>query len=140
MRLVLDTNSLISAILWRGTPASVFAVVRAGRATAFISAEVLQELTGVLDRSKFRRRLVETNLSVVDVVRHITAVARHVAAPPLPPVPELRDPKDVIILACAVAADADMIVTGDRDLLALRSFRRIPILTAVQALERLSKK
>jgi len=137
VRLVLDTNTLISAILWRGTPAAVLAAVRAGQATVAISAEILEELAGVLERSKFRQRLIETNLSAVAAFRQIVSVTQRVAAPLLPPVAELRDPQDAIVLACAVAAGADAIVTGDHDLLVLGSVRRIPILTAAQAVEKL---
>jgi predicted nucleic acid-binding protein len=49
----------------------------------------------------------------------------------------LRDPKDLIVLAAAITAEADAIVTGDEDLLSLKSFEGIPILTARQALEKL---
>ena len=54
------------------------------------------------------------------------------------PVPSsLRDPDDLHVLVCAVGADADAIVTGDDDLLSLKIFEGIPILTVRQALERL---
>ena len=49
----------------------------------------------------------------------------------------MRDPDDVHALACAVAAEADAIVTGDQDLLALKTFSGIPILKVREALERL---
>ena len=55
----------------------------------------------------------------------------------IPPA-ELRDPDDVHVLACAAAAEADAIVTGDKDLLSLKSFAGIPILTVREVLEKLS--
>lgn len=54
----------------------------------------------------------------------------------LPP-PELRDPKDLPVLAAAVAAHADAIVTGDEDLVSLKSFQGIPITKDREALEKL---
>jgi uncharacterized protein len=51
--------------------------------------------------------------------------------------PELRDPKDLKILAAAVGAGADAIVTGDNDLLVLKAFEGIPILRVEEALKRL---
>jgi len=51
--------------------------------------------------------------------------------------PELRDPKDLPVLACAVAGEVELIVTGDADLLTMQSFQGIAILTARQALEKL---
>ncbi len=53
------------------------------------------------------------------------------------PTPELRDPKDLPVLAAAVAAHADAIVTGDEDLISLKSFQGIPIMKARDALEKL---
>jgi len=49
-----------------------------------------------------------------------------------------RDPDDDQVLACAVAAEANLIVSGDRDLLSLATFQGIPIVTATEALERIS--
>jgi predicted nucleic acid-binding protein len=49
-------------------------------------------------------------------------------------VPELRDPDDAHVLACALAARAEMIVSGDADLLALGNYKNIPIVNAVAAL------
>jgi len=54
----------------------------------------------------------------------------------MPPA-ELRDPDDAHALACAVAAQADAIVTGDKDLLVLGTFEGIPIIRAAEALKRL---
>jgi predicted nucleic acid-binding protein len=50
---------------------------------------------------------------------------------------ELRDPKDLKVLAAAVAAHADAIVTGDDDLISIKSFEGIPIMKAREALEKL---
>jgi uncharacterized protein len=51
-------------------------------------------------------------------------------------VPDLRDPNDNMILATDLAAGADVIVTGDRDLLVLQEYEGIPIVTAKEFLER----
>jgi len=59
--------------------------------------------------------------------------------PPLLAEPICRDPDDDHVLALAIAAHADVIVTGDQDLLVLKTFQGIPILTPVQALEHLTE-
>ena len=55
----------------------------------------------------------------------------------IPPPQELRDPKDLLVLAAGVSARANAIVTGDDDLLSLRSFEGIPILKAREILDKL---
>jgi predicted nucleic acid-binding protein len=56
---------------------------------------------------------------------------------PMPVPAALRDPDDVHVLACAAAAQADAIVSGDKDLLDLKTFAGIPIINAADALRRL---
>ncbi len=65
----------------------------------------------------------------------IQALAEIVVAPPLP-LPVCRDPDDDAVLACALAAHADLIVSGDDDLLTLKEFQHIPIISAAQAMQR----
>ena len=55
----------------------------------------------------------------------------------MPTPPSLRDPDDVAVLACALSAGADAIVTGDKDLLTIGSFQGIPIIDTAGALRRL---
>lgn len=140
MRLVIDRNLWLSGLLWDGTPARLLDAALTGQAEVFTSPRLLDELQTVLKSPKFAHRLAscgQTPASVVARVRRCCCITEPAAiAPPT----ELRNPADVIVLACAVSAGADMIVTGDRDLLVLRSFRRIPILTATAALHRLKHK
>jgi putative PIN family toxin of toxin-antitoxin system len=63
---------------------------------------------------------------------HLRTLAEVVNAPALPQ-PVCRDPKDDIVLACALAAQAHLVGSGDEDLLSLGQFEGIPILTAAQA-------
>ena len=63
------------------------------------------------------------------------ALAEIVIAQPLP-LPVCRDPDDDAVLACALAAQADLIVSGDEDLLILKEFQHIPIITPAQAMQR----
>ncbi len=103
----------------------------------FLSLPLLLELRETLQRPRFAPRLVgrgETPESLAQRFR--TACHEAVPARIIPPI-ELRDPDDVHVLACAVGADADAIVTGDKDLLTLKSFQGIPIFDAAEALKRL---
>jgi putative PIN family toxin of toxin-antitoxin system len=66
------------------------------------------------------------------MLEQLRAFSQTVAAPPLPQ-PVCRDPNDDVVLACARAASADLVVSGDDDLLALQFFEGIPIVSVAQA-------
>lgn len=138
MRLVLDTNVVLSALLWHGTPHDLIsAAVRKEDTTLFSSRDLVRELAGVLQRRKFSEILKVSNTSTEEVLRLYTGFARVVKAKPLSE-PVSRDPDDDAVLACALAANADLIVSGDKDLLALEKYNAIPIVRAAQALESLT--
>jgi putative PIN family toxin of toxin-antitoxin system len=131
-RVVIDTNVLLSGLLSStSTPAQ--AVERAVREDQVLaSKETLRELAAKLLSPKFDRYVARgrrmalldrlaPNLVVVEIVQRIRAC---------------RDPKDDPFLEVAVNGSANLIVTGDRDLLALHPFRGIDILSPTAYLER----
>jgi putative PIN family toxin of toxin-antitoxin system len=136
VRLVLDTNTALSGLLWGGTPGRLIDAAEAGRVELASSAALLAELQGVLSREKFARQLAKRGLSVGDVfdgfAAMVTLVAPAVIAPTI-----TRDPADDQVLAAALAAKADLIVSGDAHLLVLKSFHDVEIVTAAAAVERL---
>jgi uncharacterized protein len=137
VKLVVDTNTIISGSLWQGPPARLISAALGGQAQMFLSLPMLLELQETLQRPKFAQRLAghgETPLSII--ARFRASCHESVPARIMPPA-ELRDPDDVHVLACAVSAEADAIVTGDKDLLTLGSFAGIPIIDAAEALKRL---
>jgi putative PIN family toxin of toxin-antitoxin system len=100
------------------------------------SATLLAELAEVIAREKFFSRVVEAGLTAGELVRDFADLSEVVEALPLT-TRISRDPEDDHVLACACAASADLIVSGDRDLLALESFQGIPVVTATKALDRM---
>lgn len=137
MKLVVDTNVLLSGTLWTGPAARLVDAVLEGVATLCLSADVLAEFADVIRREKFRPRLEAQGRSVEAILSRFEAVAV-VVRPAVIAIPaSLRDPDDIHVLACAVAASADVIVTGDEDLLVLGSFAGIPIIRVRVALEML---
>lgn len=137
MKLVVDTNVLMSGSAWSGTASRLVDALLAGEATLCFSEKLLAELADVLQREKFRKRLEERGQNATAILARIRAVAHLTEPKPMPVPPALRDPDDVHVLACAVAAPADAIVTGDDDLLALKEFEGIPIIEITEALRRL---
>ena len=97
---------------------------------------MLEELADVLTRQQCIKRLDAIKQSSAQVLADYLQVIELVEPVNIPPTS--RDPDDDAILACALAAHADLIVSGDADLLVLEQFRDIPIVTAVQAIKRIT--
>ncbi len=135
VRAVIDTNVLLSGLLWRGTPHALIERVHAGTVTLITSPALLAELTEVIARRKFAAILTRTHTDPVRTLAKLRQAAEMIDPPQLP-APVIRaDPDDDAVLALAIAARAKMIVSGDRHLLELGSHQGIQILTPADALQ-----
>ena len=134
MRLVLDTNTVISGLLWGGMPGRLIDGAIAGAIELASSISLLAELHGVLSREKFTTRLAALGLGADDVFDGYAALVRIVTPVAIPPT-ILRDLDDDAVLAAAMGARADLIVSGDADL-ELEIFRDIPIVISSDAVKR----
>jgi uncharacterized protein len=133
VRAVIDTNVLIAGLLWRGPPHALLEQVRTGTVSMVSSTVLLAELADVIGRPKFDAILARTNTSRERSLAEIARLAEVIEPPPLPQ-PVCRDPDDDQVLALALAAKAEMIVSGDNDLLSLASFEGIPIVAPAEAI------
>lgn len=136
MRAIIDTNVLVSGLLWHGTPHRLLERVREGTLTLISSPALLAELAEVIERPKFDAILIRSNTSRERSLAEIQALAEVIAPAPLPQ-PVCRDPDDDAVLALALAAQIDFIVSGDLDLLDLKTFEQIPIVVPAEALRRI---
>ena len=133
LRVVLDTNVLISAILFGGKPRQILEKVIRWEIRLCLSEPILEELKGVLQRAKF-----DYSPEMIQViVMELTGVSDFVKPSKSISV-VLEDPEDNRILECAIEAEANYIVTGDFHLLKLTRYRNIEIVNAVVFLEKLS--
>lgn len=137
MRAVIDTNVLLSGLLWRGPPHALLEHVRAGTLAMVSSPALLAELTHVIGRAKFDSILARSTTTRERVLAEVRQLAEVIEPPPLITA-VCRDLDDDAVLALALAAQADLIVSGDDDLLALQTFEAIPIVTPAQALEHIA--
>ena len=129
LRVTVDTNILISGINFRGKPFDLLELARAGKINLTVSKAILDEMADVL-----ARKFDFTPEEIAEARKRITGMARTVRpAVQLDVIKE--DPPDNRILECAVGAGADYIVTGDKDLLRLRRYDAIRILTVSDFLE-----
>jgi putative PIN family toxin of toxin-antitoxin system len=137
VRAVVDNNLFVSGLLWGDKPGRLIDAAAIGRLQIFLSDALLAELREVLQRRKFAARLALKGLTPETSLAKVQAAANVVHAPAIPLPPLLRDADDLLVSACAVSAEVDAIITGDKDLLALHPFQGIPIITVNEALERL---
>ena len=136
MRLVLDTNTALSGLIWQGVPGIIIDAALAGKVQLISSVPLLAELEGVLQRPKFQQAIVRRGVKVSDLFDGYAALVGCVAHAELA-APVCRDADDDHVLAAAIGGHADLIVSGDDDLLALSSFRGIEIVSARDALTRI---
>lgn len=136
LRVVIDTNIIISGAFWIGLPRDVLAAIRANKAQMLATVATIAELNRTLSRPKFQTYAAKTNQKLEQLIETYTAIVERVE-PVAIPAGIVRDPKDEMILGCAVGGKADAIVTGDQDLLVLGIYEGVPIWTAAQFLHAL---
>lgn len=134
IRVVLDTNVVVSALLFEGPARAARAAWQdRRRLTLLVSKALLAEYIRVLHYPKFGltppeiKDLIEEDVLPFITPVKVTRTPRVVRA----------DPSDNHVLACAVAGNAEAIVTGDHHLLALSSHKGIPVRTLAQFLQQL---
>ena len=132
IKVVLDTNVLVSALIKRGKPrALIFEVVK-GNAQLILSKGILEELAEVTANDKIRKYAKEEDVEkflqiIKDAADMVSIKSRFTVVK--------NDPTDDLFLRTAYDGQADYIISGDKHLLSLKEFRGIKILTVDQALK-----
>ncbi len=129
MEAVLDTNLLISGVLWKGIPFQLLRWAENGELVIYTSLEILAEVHRVLHYPKFEKIIntVERSpndlfaklISLCTLIR-VTRTVKGVCV----------DPDDEKFLSCALSANCDVLVSGDKHLLDIGKYRSVRILTA----------
>ena len=125
LRILLDTNIYISAILFNGKPRQILQELVDEKITGYISNEILKELEDTLSKPKFRL----TNDFTQIVLSEIREVTKIVSIIPLTNYLDLRDRDDYHILEAAYSAKVDFLITGDKDLLSLEKIQDFKIVS-----------
>ncbi|MFC1814210.1 putative toxin-antitoxin system toxin component, PIN family [Thermodesulfobacteriota bacterium] len=130
---VVDTNVIVSALLFAGTPGRLIDLWKEKRIQLFVCKEMIDEIMRVLAYPRFQLTEKEIDyLLYVEILPYSEIVDI-----PSGPVIISRDPSDDKFIRCAKVAEADVIVSGDRHLLSLKEHEGIKILTPAQFLSNL---
>ncbi|MCC6329043.1 MAG: putative toxin-antitoxin system toxin component, PIN family [Acidobacteria bacterium] len=136
MRIVADTNIVVSGLLFGGLPLRVLDAGKTGIVELCTSPALLTEFTEVIERPQFDRKFAETGISRHRMVSDYAEIST-VISPTKLSGQVTRDRDDDEVIACALAADCEFIVTGDNDLLVLKEHRGIKIAAAAEFLREL---
>lgn len=122
-KLVLDSNVVISALVFGGKPREILELAVKGLVEIAISDDILEEIRGVLGGKKFQypARIVRALISEIEDLVHLVQPKEKIEA-------IAEDPEDSRVLECAVESGANIIVSRDSHLLALQSYGQIKIM------------
>lgn len=134
MKVVVDVNVWISALLWSGVPREIIQLAQANQVTIFASEDLFHELEATLKRNKFASKIQSLGFTVEELLDASTEVLNFCPNVSIN-LPQLRDPKDNHILAAALSANAEVLITGDQDLLVLNNFMGIAIMKPTDFLD-----
>ena len=139
MRLVLDTNVVLSGLLWRSYPRRLLDLAKEEAAFLYTSSVLLDELADVLSREKWAAMLAIRQTHAAYLMQRYGVLAKVVRPSPIGRVVP-NDPDDDALIACALAARADLIGSGDKHLLSLGGhYNGIPIVTPAQAVQQIAR-
>jgi uncharacterized protein len=139
MRVVLDTNQYVSALLKPDSnSARLIAMVHEGKITLIISQTILAEIRRVLAYPKVKKLHRRTQREIEQFIRKTEKIA--IITPETLQIDVIKaDHSDNILLACAVEGNADFIVSGDHHLKDLKTFQGIPIVDPATFLKAISQ-
>ena len=135
MRIVADTNTVLSGLLWQGALHRLLDLGRERKITLCTSSVLLAELAQVMAHDKFAESLRTAGASAIELLQDYERLAETVTPEALPTPVIKRDPDGDHVLACAVSAETRLIVSGDSHLVDLKTYQDIPIHTATLALD-----
>ncbi|MFM9912111.1 MAG: putative toxin-antitoxin system toxin component, PIN family [Methylophilaceae bacterium] len=136
MRLVLDINVVASALLWGGSPRLLLQAARDKRVRLFTSTPLLSELTDILGRRKFEKKIATALLSIDEIVdryAEMTTLVHPTLISGIAP-----DPDDDVVIGTALAAQADWVVTGDRPFLSIGAYQNVEVIEVSEAVQRVA--
>jgi len=131
MRVVIDTNVLISGVFFGGPPAKILKAWHGGELQLVVSPEILEEYYEVCER-------ISVRYPDIDIARILLLIAHNSQVLDAPPLAEQvsRDADDDKFLACAIASGTQIIISGDNDLLTVSDYESVQVVTPIDFVDR----
>ena len=133
MKVVLDTNVIVSGLLWKKTTKALFDLADKHKITVCLTPKIIDEVSRVLNYPKIHKQLDSVGLTTIEIINYLLQIAEFY--PDIPLMINLQDPSDKIFLGAAIASKAEYIITGDKHLLFLDEFEGIRIVKPRHFLE-----
>lgn len=133
-KLVLDVNVWVSALLWGGKPAQVVELAQDDQLDIFVSEAIIAELSQVLLYPRIVKVYKDDRLRAGDLIAAVLKIVKFVEVKPVVKV-VLEHPADDKFIDCAIAAGASYVISGDKHLLKLGSYKKIRVLSVNDFLE-----
>ena len=142
MKIVVDTNVVLSGLLWRGPPNQILKWAREGILEILACEETTAELRRALRYKRFSKRMSALETTPAEVLAYYMNLVLFVPTPEIIPEQIIEDPFDNLFLALASDNRARLIISGDKHLLELEEYQRLQMVTpseACQVIEALVK-
>lgn len=139
MRVVVDTNVILSGLLWHGPPNQILKWAREGILEILACEETAAELRRVLRYKRFTQRLSVLEASPAEILAYYMNLVLFVPTPGFIPEQVIEDPFDNFFLALASENKALLIISGDKHLLELEKYNHIEIVTPSEACQVIEK-
>ncbi len=133
MKIVADTNVIVSALLWKKKLERFARLINEQKIILCFSSQTIDELIRVAEYPHILNKARNAGIDIFAVIDKLIANSI-IVHPRFIPSLIVEDPSDNMFLACAIEAEADFLVSGDKHLLKLKSFQNIPILAPKQFL------
>jgi uncharacterized protein len=134
IKVILDTNILVSGSLWKGNSYKILLLIETGKVICILSPSILEEYEKVMRSEEITEKIACKNLVINEIIDHIISMTTLV-------IPKSRlkvvmeDPDDNKIIECAIEGKSDFIITQDKHLLNLKKNKKIKIITPEEFLK-----
>lgn len=135
MRVVLDTNVIVSGLLWKGSTKAIFDLIEDDQVELCMTPAILDEVERVLLYPQIAKQLDKVGISIKQVVGYLLENATFFHDENLVQVVR-DDPTDNVFINCAIVSGSQFVISGDKHLLLVKSYMGIQILKPVEFLKK----